>query len=554
LLFSLIARAQPNYLVPDPTGCGVALNNNGQILCRTGLYSNNTFTPFPAGFTGWALSESGVVAGYTAATHLATYSAGVVTDLGELPGSPQQVYPTAINPSGQIAGSMYIPAVAGDTGFVYSSGATATIENFTDANGMNDSGQVVGCFAPPAARDAFLYENGALTDLGPGCATAINASGEITGGIGDANSQHAFLWSNGKLTVLTEPPPFNFSAGGAINNGGQIVGGMMGPPNLLTVFFYNGVMTDINSLVSASDPLKATVRIDEAWAITDSRMMLVSAVSRNGTAASYLLQAPWLDVAPGPLTFTSQDVGTKSQPQILTLTNSGTAPLSLDSISIASGGTDFGQTNTCPQSLASGANCTVSVTFSPSKPGDQSTFLNVVTAGATITVPLAATAAITITMSESTNPVNPSVGNMFTITWSATAGSTCQSSGGTANDGWSATTTSGSASVIEAQPGVYTYNLTCAAGSVSTAKSLKVTVASASPSGGGGGGGALDVWSLLLIGGLLVLKLATIFSACEAGRDHQNNVRTEHANKDVRQKQREAPAIRCCIACATTHG
>jgi hypothetical protein len=273
-------------------------------------------------------------------------------------------------------------------------------------------------------------------------------------------------------------------------------------PNSETPFFYNGVMTDINSLVSASDPRKSTVRINEVWGITDSRLMLVVGISGSGTTAtSYLLQAPWLDVAPGPLTFASQDVGTRSQPQTLTLTNSGTAPLSLDSISIASGEADFSQTNACPPSLAAGTNCAVSVTFSPSKPGDQSTFLDVVTAGATITVPLAATAAITITMSA--NPASPSLGQMFMITWNATAGAACQSSGGAANDGWSAATASGSSSVIEAQPGVYTYTMTCTAGSASAVQSIKVALANPPPSGGGG---AFELLTIVALLGTLVLR------------------------------------------------
>jgi len=456
-----------------------------------------------------------VVAGYTAAAadHLAIYSAGAVTDLGALPALPgfpptQQVYPSAINASGQIAGAAYNGTT--DTAFVYSNGTVSWIGPppssgaiGTSADGMNNSGQVVGCTAPPPAQpEAFTLANGALTDLGPGCATAVNASGQITGSTGSLTSAHAFVATNDQVTALKEPPPYTTSAGAAINSGGQIVGGMSSAQSSVP-FFYNGVMTDINSLVSASDPLKSTVRITQAYAINDSRLMLVIGSFVSGKSASYLLQAPWLDVAPGPLTFASQDVGTKSPPQTLTLTNSGTAPLALDSISVASGATDFSQTNACPPSLAGGTNCTVSVTFSPSKPGDQSTFLDVVTAGAKITVPLAATAAITVTMSA--NPASPSVGEMFMITWSATAGSTCQSSGGTANDGWSATTASGSVAVIEAQPGVYTYNMTCTAGSVATVQNLKVTIANPPASGGGG---ALDLGSLLLLVGL-VLALRT---------------------------------------------
>ena len=39
------------------------LNNSGQALLSSGLYSNGTFTPFPAGFTGFAINANGHVAG-----------------------------------------------------------------------------------------------------------------------------------------------------------------------------------------------------------------------------------------------------------------------------------------------------------------------------------------------------------------------------------------------------------------------------------------------------------------------------------------------------------
>jgi hypothetical protein len=286
----------------------------------------------------------------------------------------------------------------------------------------------------------------------------------------------------------------------------------MGNAQSSVPFFYNGVMTDVNSLISASDPLKSSVTIAAAVDINDSRLLLVvSTVPVVGSSTAYLLQAPWLDVAPGPLTFASQAVGTTSQPQTLTLTNSGTTPLPLDSISIASGATDFSQTNACPQSLAAGANCTVSVTFSPSAGGSQNAQLNVVTDGATITVPLSATSPISVTLSAT--PASATIGQAFTITWSASTGAVCQSSGGSTGDGWSATTASGSASVTETKAGTFTYSITCTAGSVSASQSLNVTVADPPPAGGssggsgsGGGGGALDLGWLLLIGGLLVLN------------------------------------------------
>jgi hypothetical protein len=66
------------------------------------------------------------------------------------------------------------------------------------------------------------------------------------------------------------------------------------------------------------------------------------------------------------LTFASQAKGTKSAAQAITLTNSGSAALSISGIA-ASG--DFAQTNTCAASLAASASCTISVTFSPTATG-----------------------------------------------------------------------------------------------------------------------------------------------------------------------------------------
>jgi hypothetical protein len=103
----------------------------------------------------------------------------------------------------------------------------------------------------------------------------------------------------------------------------------------------------------------------------------------------------------------------------------------------------------------------------------------------------------------SASPTGATAGQPFTITWTASPASTCQSSGGTANDGWSVTTASGSASVTEAKPGLYTYTVTCTDGSVSAVQSLNLTVvAPVDPityPPASGGGGALDLSSLLLL-------------------------------------------------------
>jgi hypothetical protein len=86
-------------------------------------------------------------------------------------------------------------------------------------------------------------------------------------------------------------------------------------------------------------------------------------------------------VALGGGSLGNQLVGTNSGAQAVSLTNSGNAPLTISSIAI--GGTnsgDFTQTNTCPSSnatVAANANCTISVTFTPTVTGSRTASITI---------------------------------------------------------------------------------------------------------------------------------------------------------------------------------
>jgi hypothetical protein len=71
--------------------------------------------------------------------------------------------------------------------------------------------------------------------------------------------------------------------------------------------------------------------------------------------------------SPATVTFYgSTAVGQATNPKTVTLTNTGTATLSINSVSITgTNPSDFSQTNTCGSSVAAGANCTISITFNP---------------------------------------------------------------------------------------------------------------------------------------------------------------------------------------------
>lgn len=73
-----------------------------------------------------------------------------------------------------------------------------------------------------------------------------------------------------------------------------------------------------------------------------------------------------VELSPAKLDFSRVKVGMTSPPQTSTLTNSGTADLNIKSIALTG---DFAQTNTCPATLAPAANCTITVTFTPTQNG-----------------------------------------------------------------------------------------------------------------------------------------------------------------------------------------
>jgi len=77
--------------------------------------------------------------------------------------------------------------------------------------------------------------------------------------------------------------------------------------------------------------------------------------------AAAVFSTPTIDFAP-------ELVGTTSSARSVTLTNNGSSTLSISSIAASSG---FAETNTCGASVAAGANCTISVTFTPAALGEQ---------------------------------------------------------------------------------------------------------------------------------------------------------------------------------------
>src|SRR5690349_613059 len=94
--------------------------------------------------------------------------------------------------------------------------------------------------------------------------------------------------------------------------------------------------------------------------------LLISSCGGGSSPDGNHTPEPSLSFSPTSLSFGSHTVGATSAAQSITLTNTGSALLSITSVS-ASG--DFAATNTCRGGLAAGRNCSLSVTFTPSASG-----------------------------------------------------------------------------------------------------------------------------------------------------------------------------------------
>jgi hypothetical protein len=104
--------------------------------------------------------------------------------------------------------------------------------------------------------------------------------------------------------------------------------------------------------------------------ITDNGPKSPQSVSLSGTG----IGIPMAALSTLSLKFGDQNIGTSSPAQTFTLSNTGSAPLSLSSIG-ATG--DFSQTNNCGSSLAAGSSCQITATFTPTLAGTRTGTLTI---------------------------------------------------------------------------------------------------------------------------------------------------------------------------------
>jgi uncharacterized repeat protein (TIGR01451 family) len=225
-----------------------------------------------------ALNNQGQAAGWSdigasdSTRHPFLYNGGTMADLGTF-GGPGWSGANGLNNLGQVAGYAYY-ANGEEHAFLYTGGLVDLTPDDTadgisyrsSANGINDRGQVVGFIQNPnglTPQDrltrAFVYSGGTLTVLGATDtsrntqAMGIDASGEIYGIANNYNGltgAYGWFYSDGTFTNMFSPCANNCSSVNAMNNSGQVVGGVGGAYRY--AFLYNGRTSAKTDLTAAS--------------------------------------------------------------------------------------------------------------------------------------------------------------------------------------------------------------------------------------------------------------------------------------------------------------
>ena len=156
-------------------------------------------------------------------------------------------------------------------------------------------------------------------------------------------------------------------------------------------------------------PAAAGARGATLTVATDAGPRPVS-LSGTGSTASAAL-------APTSLTFAAQTVNTTSAAQTVTVTNTGTASLTVSGVTVTgTNATEFTQTNTCAAAVPAGGTCTVSVSFRPTAAGLRTGTLSVATSAGTQTAPLSGTGSAPVV---AVSPTTLAFGTWASLTTSA---------------------------------------------------------------------------------------------------------------------------------------
>ena len=257
---------------------------------------------------------------------------------------------------------------------------------------LGGSNEAAYSIALDSASPANAYIAGITSGNFPVTAGAFQITDKVTG----ANNEDGFVakLSPGAVSgVFTTPPNLRFGnqtvtktsaalTAALVNNTGAAItinstGVTIAGTNAADFAISSNACPAIGSTLAANT--SCTVGVTFTPSTTSSESATLSFADTDSTSPQQVLLTgtgtpapPAMSVSPSTLNFGNQNLNTKSAAQTATLTNSGTTAVTINGTGITIIGTnaaDFAiSNNTCPavgSTLAGGASCTISITFTP---------------------------------------------------------------------------------------------------------------------------------------------------------------------------------------------
>ena len=266
-----------------------------------------------------------------------------------------------------------------------------------------------------AALNSIAVDSGGSVFLGGGGAKIVDGmSGVVnsSGGIGPIGSYYVFgvtpipLPNPHPSAVSFLPASLSMSQNAGTSGSQQVtISNFGGSPLNIGTISATGGFTETNTcssqlLAGAACIVNVTFAPSATGAAAGSLIVTDDSGNLGATQAIPLAgvgTAPAASVSPTSLGFSPQVQNTTSSPRSVTLQNTGTGPMQVQTVTTAA---PFAETNTCLGTLAAGASCTVSVTFTPTAPGSASGSLAIADDTGTQTVALSGSGVAPVTFSS----------------------------------------------------------------------------------------------------------------------------------------------------------
>ena len=314
-----------------------------------------------------APGKHSITAVYSGSASFASSSATALTQVVNL--APTITSASSVTFTLGVASSFTVTTTGYPTPSLVEAGALPAGVTFT--NNGNGTGTLSGT---PTAGGTFKITFTAANGVGSNAVQnfTLTASGPLVILTPTYNFGTVYLFSNGSTTITVKnsgTSTLNISGVtlklGNGTNLGDFTFVSFCPPQLgagqscsINVLFFAGNIGSVSATLSVSDNSPGSPQ-------------------QTVLSANVINPVPVLN--PSNLNFGTLKVGSHSSAQTVTLTNVGTTALNITSIGVTgTNASDFAETNACPSSLAPGAKCTISVTFTPSAKGGRSANLTVI--------------------------------------------------------------------------------------------------------------------------------------------------------------------------------